>query len=56
MRSDDSIERTHNGWFLHALRFAHEAGLLPDEEWSALNDGQARARFLTWQLYQALGR
>ncbi len=40
----------------YALRFAHEAGLLPDEEWSALNDGQARARFLTWQLYQALGR
>ena len=40
----------------YALRFAHEAGLLPGEEWCALNDRQSRARFLTWQLYQALAR
>ncbi len=40
----------------YALRFAREAGLLPDEDWSSLNDRQGRARFLTWQLYQALGR
>jgi four helix bundle protein len=40
----------------YALRFAHEAGLLPDEDWSTLNDRQGRARFLTWQLYQALAR
>jgi four helix bundle protein len=40
----------------YALRFAHEAGLLPDEHWSTLNDRQGRARFLTWQLYQALAR
>jgi four helix bundle protein len=40
----------------YALRFAREAGLLADEEWSALNDRQSRARFLTWQLYCALGR
>ena len=40
----------------YALRFSREAGLLPDEDWSALNDRQCRARFLTWQLYKALGR
>src|SRR2546427_10973067 len=40
----------------YALRFCREAGLLPDEEWSALNDRQCRARFLTWQLYKALAR
>lgn len=40
----------------YALRFAREAGLLTDEAWSALNDRQSRARFLTWQLYRALGR
>jgi len=40
----------------YALRFAHEAGLLGGEDWSALSDRQSRARFLTWQLYQALGR
>src|SRR5207302_8285533 len=40
----------------YALRFAHEAGLLSGEDWSALNDRQSRARFLTWQLYRALGR
>ena len=38
----------------YALRFCREAGLLPDEDWSALNDRQCRARFLTWQLYRAL--
>ena len=40
----------------YALRFSREAGLLPDEDWSALNDCQSRARFLTWQLYRALAR
>jgi len=40
----------------YALRFSREAGLLPDEDWSALNDRQCRARFLTWQLYRALAR
>src|SRR5690348_14766303 len=40
----------------YALRFAREAGLLADEEWLALNDRQSRARFLTWQLYCAVGR
>jgi four helix bundle protein len=40
----------------YALRFSREAGLLPDVEWSSLNDLQNRARFLTWQLYKAIGR
>jgi four helix bundle protein len=40
----------------YALRFSREAGVLPDEDWSALNDRQCRARFLTWQLYRALAR
>ncbi len=40
----------------YALRFAREAGLLPDEDWAALHDRQCRARFLTWQLYRALAR
>src|SRR2546425_78762 len=40
----------------YALRFSREAGLLPDEDWSALNDRQCRARFLAWQLYKALAR
>ena len=40
----------------YALRFAHEAGLLSGEDWSVLSDRQSRARFLTWQLYQALAR
>ena len=40
----------------YSLRFAHEAGFLPDDDWSALNDRQSRARFLTWQLYRALSR
>src|SRR6266852_7464607 len=40
----------------YALRFSREAGLLPDEDWSVLNDRQNRARFLTWQLYRALAR
>jgi four helix bundle protein len=40
----------------YALRFSREAGLLPDADWSSLNDLQNRARFLTWQLYRALGR
>ena len=40
----------------YALRFAREAGLLPEEDWSSLSDLQSRARFLTWQLYRALGR
>jgi len=40
----------------YALRFAWEAGLLSEEDWSALSDHQNRARFLTWQLYKALAR
>src|SRR6266849_7296770 len=40
----------------YALRFSREAGLLPDEDWSALNDRQCRARFLTGKLYYALAR
>src|SRR6266481_6274139 len=40
----------------YALRFAHEAGILSEEDWSGLRDLQSRARFLTWQLYRALGR
>ena len=40
----------------YALRFSREACLLPDEDWSALNDRQNRARFLTWKLYCALAR
>ena len=40
----------------YALRFAHEAGILTEEDWPGLSDLQSRARFLTWQLYQALGR
>src|SRR5213593_1541221 len=40
----------------YALRFSRDAGLLADEDWSALNDRQCRARFLTWQLYRALAR
>jgi len=39
----------------YALRFAKEAGLLEEGVWRALNDQQNRARFLTWQLYRALG-
>ncbi|HTH64535.1 MAG TPA: four helix bundle protein [Gemmatimonadales bacterium] len=38
----------------YALRFAKEAGLLPDTEWAKLDDQQSRARFLTWQLYKSL--
>ena len=38
----------------YALRFAHQAGLLPDSAWQPLNDQQNRARFLTWRLYQAI--
>lgn len=40
----------------YALRFAHEVGFLADEDWTVLSDLQTRARFLTWQLYRALGR
>ena len=40
----------------YALQFAWEAGLLPQGDWSALDDQQDRARFLTWQLYKALAR
>ena len=40
----------------YALRFCREVGLLPDEEWSSLNDRQSRARFLTLQLYRSLAR
>src|SRR5216117_3139118 len=40
----------------YALRFAYEAGILTEEDWPGLSDLQSRARFLTWQLYRALGR
>ena len=40
----------------YALRFCREAGVLPDEEWSSLNDRDSRARFLTLQLYRSLAR
>lgn len=40
----------------YALRFAHETGILGDEDWKTLSDLQSRARFLTWQLYRAVGR
>jgi four helix bundle protein len=40
----------------YTLRFAREAGLLPDEAWSRLSDQQNRARFLTWRLYISLRR
>src|SRR6266700_6402960 len=40
----------------YALRFAFEAGILTEEDWPGVSDLQSRARFLTWQLYQALGR
>src|SRR5438270_13966532 len=39
----------------YALRFAHEAGILSEEDWSGLRDLQSRARFLTWQLYRPVG-
>jgi four helix bundle protein len=39
----------------YALRFAREAGFLPEQDWAILSDQQARARFLTWQLYKSLG-
>jgi four helix bundle protein len=39
----------------YALRFAKEAGLLQQAAWLDLSDRQNRARFLTWQLYRALG-
>jgi four helix bundle protein len=40
----------------YALRFCREAGILPDQDWSTLNDRQSRARFLTLQLYRSLAR
>ena len=40
----------------YALRFAYEAGLLDETAWKELSDRQNRARFLTWRLYQVLGR
>jgi four helix bundle protein len=39
----------------YALRFAREAGFLPEQDWAILDDQQSRARFLTWQLYKSLG-
>jgi four helix bundle protein len=38
----------------YALRFAREAGMLPEAAWVRLNDQQSRARFLTWRLYRSL--
>jgi four helix bundle protein len=39
----------------YAIRFAREAGFLPDSDWPHLDDRQNRARFLTLQLYRSLG-
>lgn len=39
----------------YALRFAAEVGLLEAVMSRDLSDRQNRARFLTWQLYRALG-
>ncbi|HSD30826.1 MAG TPA: hypothetical protein VLB49_02865 [Gemmatimonadales bacterium] len=39
----------------YALRFAKESGLLSVADWTALDDQQNRARYLTWQLYRSLG-
>ena len=39
----------------YTLEFAREAGILPEAEWIGLQDQHARARFLTWRLYQSLG-
>jgi four helix bundle protein len=39
----------------YALEFAHEAGILTREDFSALEKQQSRARFLTWRLFQSLG-
>jgi four helix bundle protein len=38
----------------YALRFAREAGFLPEADWAVLDDQQNRARFLTWKLYRSL--
>ena len=38
----------------YALQFAKEADLLPESDWTRLNNQQGRARFLTWQLYRSL--
>lgn len=40
----------------YALRFAKEADVLPDAEWTRLDVRQRRARFLTWKLFCSLGR
>jgi four helix bundle protein len=40
----------------YALRFAYEAGLVDEADWRPLTDLQNRARFLTWRLYQAVGK
>lgn len=38
----------------YAIRFAREAGFLPESDWAHLDDRQNRARFLTLQLYRSL--
>ena len=38
----------------YAIRFAREAGYLPEADWTQLDDRQNRARFLTLQLYRSL--
>jgi len=38
------------------LRFARELELLSSSEWTALNDQQQRARYLTWKLYESVAR
>jgi len=40
----------------YALQFAREIGLFSESDGVALSDLQARARFLTWRLYQSLSR
>jgi len=40
----------------YTLRFCKELELLNAETWSELDGLQSRARFLTWRLYQAVGK
>jgi len=40
----------------YILRFARELELLSSSEWTALNDQQQRARYLTWKLYESVAR
>jgi four helix bundle protein len=40
----------------YLLQLSHELELLTDDQWKVLSAQQRRARFLTWQLYQAVQR